>query len=582
MNLASELDFAPARVHVDRRADGTIVLRSPLEITTPRAVGEWLVHWARHAPDRVFLAERAGDADREITYARALELVRRVGHALLKRGLATGRVAILSDNSVDQALLMLGAMHVGVAVAPISPSYSLLSKDFAKLKAIFELLSPGLVFASPPEKFGAALEAVKASGTCLDELVQDEPDDRVDEAFAKVTPDTVGKILFTSGSTGSPKGVLNTHRMMTASQEGLAAGWPFLNSRPPLLVDWLPWSHTFGGNHNFNLVLRNGGTLFVDTGKPAPGLIDTTVGNLARISPTLYFNVPRGFDLLLPFLERDAALRKSFFSRLDVIFYAAAALPQNLWERLEKVALLEGKENLAMLSAWGSTETSPLATQVHFHIERAGVIGLPIAGCELKLAPFGKQYEARVRGPNVTPGYLDRADLTRDAFDEEGFYKTGDAIKLADESHPERGVVFDGRIAEDFKLTTGTWVHVGAVRSKLIAAGDPFIQDAVITGHDRDEVGALVVLTAAAQKEPATVVRQKLAAALRTLASQPGGSSTCPRRLMVLTEALSLDEGEITDKGYVNQRRVLERRSALVRELYAAFPLDHEGVSGLH
>jgi len=574
--LHTDLQLAPARVDVERRADGTLVLRSPTPLGTyARSAGEWLVAWARREPDRAFLAERRQGAWRRVTYGEALDAVVRIGASLLARGLGPGSpVAILSDNGVDHALVMLGAMHVGVPVAPVSPAYSLQSKDFAKLRAIFDLVEPGLVFAddaASPGAFAPALEAVGAGATPLAALldVADAPARRrVDAAFAALGPDSVAKLLFTSGSTGAPKGVINTQRMLCASQEGLAAGWPFLESRPPVVVDWLPWSHTFGGNHNFNLVLRNGGTLYVDDGKPAPGLIERTVRNLTEVSPTAYFNVPRGFDLLLPYLETDAALRASFFRELDVLFYAAAALPPNLWARLEALAETERGGRLAMFSAWGATETSPLATQVHFAIDRAGVIGLPIAGCELKLVPAAGKLEARVRGPNVTPGYLKRPDLTAAAFDDEGFYRTGDAMKLADAEQPERGVVFDGRVAEDFKLTTGTWVHVGALRTRLIAAADPFVQDAVITGHDRDEVGALVFLTAHARTQAPETVGARLVEALRALAEEPGGSSMRPRRVLVLDAPPSLDDGEITDKGYLNQRAILDRRAAEVEELY--------------
>ena len=572
--LHTELHLAPARVDVERRPDGTLVLRSPLALGTyPRCAGEWLVAWAAREPERVMLAERDRQGGwRRVTYREVLDAARRIGASLLSRGLGPGRpVAILSDNGVDHALVMLGAMHVGVPVAPISPAYSLMSRDFAKLRAIFELVEPGLVFvddAASPGMFAPALAAVGARATPVAELLAEPAGAAVDQAFAALGPDTVAKILFTSGSTGTPKGVVNTHRMLCASQEALALGWPFLAARPPVVVDWLPWNHTFGGNHNFNLVLRNGGTLYVDDGKPAPGLIERTVRNLTEVSPTAYFNVPRGFDLLLPYLETDAALRAGFFRELDLVFYAAAALPPNLWARIEKLAETERGGRLAMFSAWGATETSPLATQVHFPIDRAGVIGLPIAGCELKLVPSAGKLEARVRGPNVTPGYMKRPDLTRAAFDDEGFYVTGDAMKLADPARPEQGVVFDGRVAEDFKLTTGTWVHVGAMRTRLIAAADPFVQDAVITGHDRDEVGALVFLSPQARARGREEVEARLIEALRALALEPGGSSTRPCRLLVLDEPASLDDGEITDKGYLNQRAILERRAARVEELY--------------
>ena len=561
--LQSSLRFAPAKVNVEKRHDGSIVLRSPQKLGAyARCVTEWLVHWSDHSPERVFLAERSGDGWRRISYRESYGAVRRIGQALLNLGLNQERpVAILSDNSIDHALLALGAMHVGVPVAPISPAYSLMSGDFGKLKAIFELVQPGLTFVSDVEKYQAALAAVGAKPTSVAELLETNPGSTMEREFAKVKPESVAKILFTSGSTGSPKGVINTHRMLCANQQMLAQAWPFVEDRPPVIVDWLPWNHTFGGNHNFNLLLRNGGTLYIDGGKPAPGLAEITARNLKEIAPTLYFNVPRGYDLLLPFLEKDAQLRRNFFSRLDVLFYAAAALPQNLWDRIKAF-----KPDVVMLSAWGSTETSPLATSVHFHMERPGVIGLPVAGCELKLVPSAGKMEVRVRGPNVMPGYYKREDLTRAAFDGEGFYRIGDAVKFADPADAAKGIVFDGRVAEDFKLSTGTWVNAGAVRIRLIAAADPLIQDAVITGHDRDELGALVFLSPAARDLPPEEVRSRLRSVLRGFS---GSSSTCPARLMVMTEPPSIDANEITDKGYMNQRAVLERRAALVEILYS-------------
>ena len=567
--LESSLRFAPAKVDVEKRPDGSIVLRSPQKLGAyARCVTEWLVHWSDHQAERIFLAERSAQGWRRMSYRESYGAVRRIGQALLNLGLNQERpVAILSDNSVDHALLALGAMHVGVPVAPISPAYSLMSKDFAKLKSIFELVQPGLVYASDPQKFAPALAAVGAKSISVAELLETSPGSTMEREFSKVKPESVAKILFTSGSTGTPKGVINTHRMLCANQQMLAQAWPFVEDRPPVIVDWLPWNHTFGGNHNFNLLLRNGGTLYIDGGKPAPGLAELTARNLREIAPTMYFNVPRGYDLLLPLLENDAQLRRNFFSELDVLFYAAAALPQNLWERIERLAQNEKGGRLAVLSAWGSTETSPLASSVHFPMERAGVIGLPVAGCELKLVPSAGKLEVRVRGANVTPGYWKRPDLTRAAFDDEGFYRIGDAVKFADPADAAKGIVFDGRVAEDFKLSTGTWVNAGAVRIRLIAAADPLIQDAVITGHDRDELGALVFLSAAAKDLKPEDIRSRLRSVLRGFS---GGSSTCPARLMVMTEPPSIDANEITDKGYMNQRAVLERRAALVDRLYSS------------
>ena len=574
MRLHTQLRYAPAEVNVKKRADGTMVLRSPQPLKPyARAVGDWLLHWHERAPDRTFIAERQREGWRRVSYRDALSDARRIGQALLNLGLNANKpVAILSDNSVDHALLALSAMHVGVPVAPISPAYSLMSKDFAKLKYIFELLKPGLVFAAEPEKFAPALAAVGATSTPVVRLLEANPGSNLEVAFSRLTPDTVAKILFTSGSTGMPKGVINTHRMLCANQQMLAQVWPFLEDKVQTIVDWLPWNHTFGGNFCFNLMLRNGGTLYIDNGKPAPGLAELTAKNLREISPTMYFNVPLGFDLLMPMLESDAELRRNFFRDLDMMFYAGAALPQNLWERLEKLALAEKGGALSMISSWGSTETAPSAAAVHYPIERAGVIGLPNPGCELKLVPSAGKLEVRVKGPNVTPGYFRRDDLTKAAFDEEGFYCIGDAMKFADPADPTKGLVFDGRVAEDFKLTSGTWVHTGAIRVKLVAAGNPLIQDAVITGHDRDEIGALVFLNPVAVKDlPAEAIRARLSQALKELL-RDGGSSRHPGRLLVMAEPPQIDGNEITDKGYINQRAVLERRAALVEKLYSNAP----------
>ncbi len=566
--------FAPPRVEVEQRPDGTTLLRSPEPLRPfARAVGEWLVHWASIAPDRCFLAERAGDAWRRVTYATAIDAVRRIGASLLARGLdAATPVAILSDNSIDHALLAHAAMHVGIPVAPISPAYSLLSNDHAKLTGIFDLLRPGLVFAQDPERFAPALAAVGATATPIEALLDSDHDDRVEDAFAAIGPDTVAKILFTSGSTGTPKGVINTQRMLCSNQQSWAQVWPFLEDAPPVFCEWLPWNHTFGGNATFNLVLRNGGTLHIDGGKPTPDLISITARNLREVSPTLYFNVPRGYDLLIPLLESDEQLRRSFFSRLEGVFYAGAALPQNLYERL--LAMMHTVEGCRtrMLSGWGSTETAPLATCVHFPIDRASIVGNPAPGIELKLVPTGDKREVRVKGPNVTPGYLGRPDLTGAAFDDEGFYKIGDAMRLVDEADAARGLAFDGRVVEDFKIQSGTWVSAGSLRVSLIAACNPLIQDAVITGHDKREVGALVWVNQAAARSLGLdegAIRARLQRALAALRLGSSGSSTAPSRLLILDLPPSIDEGEITDKGYINQRAVLERRAMHVEHLHA-------------
>ncbi|HUO00842.1 MAG TPA: feruloyl-CoA synthase, partial [Bradyrhizobium sp.] len=503
------IDFAPPEVRVEHRPDGSLVLTSPQPLGTyPASVGAMLEHWAAKAPDRLFLAERDATGQwRKLCYGEALRQAEAIGQSLIDRRLGPERpVVVLSGNGIDHALLMLGCFLAGVPIAPVSPAYSLQSRDFAKLKYIVELIEPGLIYMSVGTPFAAALRALPLSGvelvtsgpspeglpcTAFADLLATVPDETLARAKFAVGPDTVAKILFTSGSTGQPKGVVNSHRMLCSNQQMARQVWPFVEQGPLVLLDWLPWNHTFGGNHNFNMVLWHGGTLYVDEGKPAPGLVEKTVANLRQISPTIYFNVPAGFAALLPFLEKDQALAAAFFRDLRLIFYAGAALPQDLWDRLEALSIATRGERVVMTSSWGSTETAPLATGAHFLLERAGVIGLPVPGVAIKLVPAGSKLELRVKGPNVTPGYLKRPDLTAEAFDAEGFYRIGDAGRLADPGDPAKGIVFDGRTAEDFKLATGTWVHVGSVRIGALAAASPVLQDAVVCGHDRHEIGLL-------------------------------------------------------------------------------------------
>ncbi len=592
--------FATPAIVADRRADGSILLSS----TTPlhdsaRCIGDWLERWARQAPDRIFLADRArADAPwSTVTYNEALKQVRGAAAWILAQGLSAERpLVILSDNSVEHALFALAAQHVGVPSAAISPAYSLMSKDFDKLKSMIALLGPGAIYVSDVKPFAAALAAIKplhtatiVSGNADDDAVAfrsvaatpETPD--VEKAFAAITPDTIAKFLFTSGSTGTPKAVINTQRMLTSSQQAKAQTWTFLDDIGDGLVilDWLPWSHTFGANHNFNLVLRNGGTLYVDGGKPAPGLFATSLANLRSVMPTVYFNVPRGFDMLIAALRSDDDLRKKFFSEVKFAFYAGAALPQNLWDALEELSIETVGRALPMVSAWGSTETSPLATDCHFQAKRSGNIGVPIPGTELKLVPSGDKLEVRVRGPNVTPGYWKAPELTAQAFDAEGFYLIGDAVTFADPQRPELGLFFDGRVAEDFKLNSGTWVSVGTLRVAGIAALAPLAQDIVVTGHGGDEVRFLVFPNIAACRAHAGLadtadvndvigndkVRGAIAQGLARLKAQSGNSSGHATRALLLAEPASVDGGEITDKGYINQRAVLTRRAGAVAML---------------
>lgn len=592
--------FAVPEVLVSRRADNTMLLSSPQPLAPyRRCIGEDLEHWADAAPRRVFLAERAaGGAWREVRYGEARDAVRRIAASLLRMRLPPGRpVAVLSENSVEHALLMLACLHAGIPYAAVSPAYSLMSQDHAKLRALVSRLQPGVLYAASAARYAAALAAIDglhdallvasdapglpAGALPFSGLLAAEDGQAVQSAFDAVGPDTVAKILFTSGSISEPKGVINTQRMLCASQQAKAQLWPFLAQTPPVIVDWLPWNHTFGGNHNFNLVLRHGGTLYIDGGKPAPGLFDASVANLRDIAPTLYFNVPRGFDMLVGALRADSGLRRNFFSRLQVMFYAGSALPQNLWEDLTELALQETGQAVPMVTAWGSTETSPLATDCHYQAPRSGVIGLPAPGVELKLLPAGDKLEIRVRGPNVTPGYLGQPDLTAKAFDEEGYYRIGDAVRFADAARPEAGLVFDGRVAEDFKLSSGTWVNVGAVRIKGIELLAPVAQDIVVTGHDGDEVGFLVFANVPACRTLAGLpadapaaealahasVREHVRQGLLAMKALGGGSSTYASLALLMAEPPSVDAGEITDKGYINQSAVLARRASLVAQL---------------
>jgi feruloyl-CoA synthase len=405
----------------------------------------------------------------------------------------------------------------------------------------------------------------------FERLLAGRESDAVMRAFAAITPATTAKLLLTSGSTGTPKVVINTHRMLTANQQQMTQVWPWLQRHRLHLLDWLPWSHTFGANHNLHMVLAHGGSLTIDDGRPAPGLIEKTVRNLRAVKPNFFFNVPRGFDMLLPHLEQDEGFARDFFERLEGVFYAGAALPQSLWERLDGVARrVRGLQRpLWFTSSWGATETAPAITSVHWRIERAGCIGLPLPGVELKFVPNGDKLEMRVRGPNVFPGYRDAPELTAQAFDEDGYYRIGDAGKLVDEAHPQHGVAFDGRVAEDFKLMSGTWVSVGTLRLRAISALSPLAAEVVITGHDREEIGLLVFASPQGAAMPADEKARRLREGLTALASTGGGSSQTPRRALLLVEPPNADAGEITDKGYVNQRRVLERRAADVLALYA-------------
>ncbi|MFZ2076043.1 MAG: feruloyl-CoA synthase [Xanthobacteraceae bacterium] len=600
--------LGPADVVVERRDDSAIVMRSPHALPSyPRMLTERLMHWAKVAPDRIFLAQRdAAGAWRTMNYAKTLSAVRALAAALLERGLDAERpVAILSGNDIEHALLALAAMHVGIPYAPISVPYSLLSQDFGKLKTIIEILSPGLAFANNGTAFARAITAAlprdvevavtanppaERATTSFAELLQTPATGAVEAAHARVKPDQAAKILFTSGSTGRPKGVENTHRMLCANQAMIRAAMPFVGEEPPVLVDWLPWNHTFGSNHNFGLVLDNGGSLYIDEGKPLPGLIEATVRNLREIAPTIYFNVPKGFEMLLPTLAADGALRETFFSRLKVLFYAGAGLAQHVLDGFADLAVKTTGEHILFMSSLGSTETAPAALSCNWQSERAGNIGLPLPGVTLKLVPCEGKLEARLKGDNIMPGYWHAPALTAEAFDEEGFYKIGDALKFADPADPAKGMLFDGRLAEDFKLATGTWVSVGPLRAAFISYCAPLVRDVVLAGAERDEVTALIfpdidacrgIAPDLATDAPVPHllgdprVRAAFARKLGGFAAASTGTSGRIMRAVLLAEPASLDIGEMTDKGSINQRAVLAHRAATVEALYADPPPSH-------
>ena len=590
---------------VEKLPDGTLLVRPDEALGSyPKVLTDRLVHWAKEHPERICFAKRESGAEwRRLTYARVLAAVESVGQALLNRGLSAERpVAILSENDLDHLLLMLAGQHVGVPTAHISPAYSLVSKDFGRLRHTLGLLTPGLIFASNGERYRRAIDAVVSADTELvvttaapeggkatlfDELLGTVPTPAIQAAHQQIQPDSVAKFLFTSGSTGMPKAVINTHRMICCNQQMIAQVFCFLQDEPPVLVDWLPWNHTFGGNHNVGISIYNGGSFYIDDGKPGPGFIEETIRNLREISPTVYFNVPKGYEDLLPALRAETKLRENFFSRLRLLFYAGAGLSQHVWDAYRVLAVQTCGERIVMVSGLGSTETAPMAIQTTWETDRAGVVGIPIPGVEAKLVPRGAKLEIRVRGPNITPGYWRQPELTRKTFDQDGFYSFGDALRFVDPSDVNKGFAFDGRLSEDFKLASGTWVNAGGLRGKVLSHFAPFVRDVVITGYDRDEVGLMIFAdidecralcselertSSAAEVFGHPTVRRHFQELLESLAAGATGSSNRVTRAIVVQEPPSLDAGEITDKGSLNQRAVLDRRTETIDQLYAVEP----------
>lgn len=590
-------------VDTERRADGSLILRPRAALGTyPERLTDALERWAAETPEVTLIAQRGPQGDWvRLTYAGALRRTLRIADGLCGLKLSAERpIAILSGNGIEHLLLALAAMYVGVPYCPVSPAYSQASSDLAKLHYVMELLTPGLVAAFGEGPFARAIGACVDEGAvvvgdglsvpgrrvlALDDL-ETAPAGAAAAAHARTDADTIAKFLLTSGSTGQPKAVITTQRMLCSNQAMIRQAVPFVAEEPPVIVDWLPWNHTFGGSHNVGLAIFNGGTLYVDDGKPVAQRFAETVRNLREIAPTIYLSVPKGFDLLAQHLRRDPDLRRNFYSRLRACFFAGAGIAQHTWDELEAIAASAAGSRVPILSGLGATETSPSVTFTTPATDRAGVIGLPAAGNVVKLAPVDGKLELRVSGPNVMPGYWREPRLTAQAFDEEGFYRLGDAVRLRDPSDPNLGLSFDGRIAEDFKLDSGTWVSVGPLRAQLIAALAPVAHDVVIAGLNRDYIGVLILpdLPACAAIADSTeaadrasllrsvTLRRWITERLAAHARAHPGSSTSASRAVLLEEPASLDHGEITDKGSVNQRAVLKRRAALVDALYVDEP----------
>lgn len=585
--------------------DGVLRMRAiePLA-PLPARLLDRLLHWAEVRPQQTFIAARdiaardPSGAWREISYGQMLRDVRTVAAHLLDFGLSAERpLALLSGNDIEHLQMALGAMYAGIPYCPVSPAYALLSQDFAKLRHVCEVLTPGLVFVGDSQPYQRAIDAVldvsvPAISVCgavagrrsvaFDGLLEDTDLTRADAAFAATGPDTIAKFLFTSGSTKLPKAVITTQRMLCANQQMLLQTFPVFAEEPPVLVDWLPWNHTFGGSHNLGIVLYNGGSFYLDAGKPTPQGFAETLRNLREISPTAYLTVPKGWEELVKALEEDAELREVFFARMKLFFFAAAGLSQSIWDRLDRVAELHCGERIRMMAGLGMTEASPSCTFTTGPLSMAGYVGLPAPGCEVKLVPLGDKLEGRFRGPHIMPGYWRAAQQTSEVFDEEGFYCSGDALKLADPQQSQLGLMFDGRIAEDFKLSSGVFVSVGPLRNRAVLEGSPYVQDIVVAAPDRECLGILVfprmpecrqLAGLPAQASDAEVlnsapVRDWFAGWLQRLNRDAQGNASRLEWLSLQDEAPSIDVGEITDKGSINQRAVLQRRAARVEALY--------------
>ncbi|MGH1414042.1 MAG: feruloyl-CoA synthase [Pelagimonas sp.] len=590
-------NFLAHSVAREDRADGTVLLRSQYELgPVADTTGDWLHHWEAEAPDRVFLAERSGAGWREESYRATLQKVQAIASALLARGMGPDTpILIMSGNGVDHGLLSLAAQYVGVPTAPVAEQYSLIHGAHGRLQHAVELVRPKMAYVVDAVQYGEALKLDVLKGveivasrsgdsanvTAFDTLLMGDTGVDLQAAHAAVTPDSVAKILMTSGSTSAPKGVMTTHRMMCVNQTQLADALPFLRAQPPRVVDWLPWNHVFGGSHNFNMMLANGGSFYIDDGKPVKGLFERTLENQSMVTGTLAFNVPVGFSMLLGALRQDNTLKQRFFADLDLVFYAGASLPQDVWQGFEQMAMEVKGEIPLMTSSWGLTETAPATMMQQEPIDRSGVVGVPLTGVTLKLIPDeDMRCEMRVKGPNVMQGYFEDPEKTADAFDEEGFFITGDAMVFNDPNDVNKGMRFDGRISEDFKLLTGTWVRAGQLRLDILACLAPLAADLVITGADRDQIGVMIFPDRAELEREGfdltddngaircKLLQGEIQRRLAARAREISGSSTRISRAIVMSEPASLTDGEMTAKGNLNFRKVLTRRKSLLDRLY--------------
>ena len=571
--------LGPRDVEVERRDDGTVVLRSPHPLAPyPDTLTDRLVKWAGECPDRILVAKRdeAGDW-MGVTYREAMSRVRALGQALLDRGLSAEKpLAILSGPGIEHFLLILAAQHVGVPYAAISPAYSTVATDFTKLKRAIDLLTPGLVYADDPALYAKAMDAAVPAGTeraDFDVMAKTTAGADVERAHAATGPDDIAKFIFTSGSTGLPKAAINPHRLFTSVQQMFVQAMPLFADAPPVVLDWLPWHHSSGGNIIQGLIVYNGGTLYLDDGRPTPELFEKTIVNLREIAPTAYFTVPRAYADLVRYLRDDRELRENFFSRLQMMYYSGASLPAHVWDAMDEIALETCGERIPIISGYGSTETGAFGTCANWEDRSACPVGLPVPGVEIKLVPDGGKLECRLRAPGNAPGYWRNPELSAALYDDEGFLKTGDALAFVDPDAPAKGLEFNGRLAEDFKLSTGTWVDVGPLRERVIEAGKPLIRDVVVAGADRDEIGILIFPDVAQCDELGSEkAGNAFQSMLQKLAQKSTGSSNLITRAIVLDEPPDNVSGEITDKGSINQRAVLDRRAALVDELYAETP----------